>query len=123
MRAYTLGLRFFKYNIIDTCFIVLFFLPLSSCLAELVFSFRSSNWNLLTDAEAGKQEISNQQRENNNSVYTAEKSPDKRATNGGVEVSNASVVNSPDLSPVKNARNRETEEMEVRKTKVSLSFI
>lgn len=72
---------------------------------------RLSNRDLLADVEAEKQKVSNQ-RENNNSVYTAEKSPDKR-TNGGYE------VNSPDLSPVKNARNGETEEAEVRKTKVS----
>lgn len=38
-------------------------------------------------------------------------------------MNNASVVNSPDLSPMKNARNGEAEETEVRKTKVSLSFI
>lgn len=55
-------------------------------------------------------------------MYAAEKSPDKRTTNGGVEVNNASVVNSPDLSPVKNVRNGEAEEAEVRKTKVGLSF-
>lgn len=33
-------------------------------------------------------------------------------------MNNAGVVNSPDLSPVKNVRNGETEETEVRKTKV-----
>ncbi|TGZ45944.1 Uncharacterized protein DBV15_02738 [Temnothorax longispinosus] len=66
--------------------------------------------------QAEKQAISNQ-RENNNSVYAAEKSPDKRTTNGGVEMNNASVVNSPDLSPIKNVRNGEAEEAEVRKTK------
>lgn len=55
-------------------------------------------------------------------MYAAEKSPDKRATNGGVEVNNTSVVNSPDLSPVKNIRNGEGDEAEVRKTKVGLSF-
>ncbi|XP_024876390.1 FERM, ARHGEF and pleckstrin domain-containing protein 1-like isoform X3 [Temnothorax curvispinosus] len=69
-----------------------------------------------TDVQAEKQAISNQ-RENNNSVYAAEKSPDKRTTNGGVEMNNASVVNSPDLSPIKNVRNGEAEEAEVRKTK------
>lgn len=37
-------------------------------------------------------------------------------------MNNASVVNSPDLSPVKNIRNGEAEEAEVRKTKVSFSF-
>lgn len=52
-------------------------------------------------------------------MYATEKSPDKRATNGGVEVN---VVNLPDLSPVKNIRNGEMEEAEVRKTKVGLSF-
>ncbi|XP_071553838.1 FERM, ARHGEF and pleckstrin domain-containing protein 1-like [Temnothorax nylanderi] len=70
----------------------------------------------ITYVQAEKQAISNQ-RENNNSVYAAEKSPDKRTTNGGVEMNNASVVNSPDLSPIKNVRNGEAEEAEVRKTK------
>ncbi|XP_012060852.1 PREDICTED: FERM, RhoGEF and pleckstrin domain-containing protein 1-like [Atta cephalotes] len=69
-----------------------------------------------TYVQAKKQEISNQ-RENNNSVYTTEKLPNKRTTNGGVEMNNASVVNSPDLSPIKNIRNGEIEETEVRKTK------
>jgi len=55
-------------------------------------------------------------------VYTVEKSPDKRTTNGGGEVNSASVVNSPDLSPVKHVRNGEAEETEVRKTKVSFVF-
>lgn len=55
-------------------------------------------------------------------MYAAEKLPDRRTTNGGVEVNNASVVNSPDLSPVKNVRNGEAEEADVRKTKVCLSF-
>lgn len=54
-------------------------------------------------------------------MYAAEKSPDKR-TNGEVEVNNVGVVNSPDLSPVKNVRNGEAEETEVRKTKVSVSL-
>lgn len=35
-------------------------------------------------------------------------------------MNNASVVNSPDLSPIKNIRNGEAEEAEVRKTKVDL---
>ena len=38
-------------------------------------------------------------------------------------MNNASVVNSPDLSPIKNIRNGEAEETEVRKTKVDLLII
>jgi len=38
-------------------------------------------------------------------------------------MNNASVVNSPDLSPIKNIRNGEIEEIEVRKTKVDLLLI
>jgi len=57
------------------------------------------------------------QRENNNSVF-AEKSPDKGTIKGEIELNNASMVNSPDLSPVKNVRYGE-EEAEIRKTKVS----
>jgi len=85
---------------------------------EFLFLSGLSNWYLFTDVQAEKQKISNQ-RENNNSVYAAEKSPDKRTTNGGVEIN---VINSPDLSPAKNVRNGEAEETEVKKTKVSLSF-
>ncbi|XP_029166816.1 FERM, ARHGEF and pleckstrin domain-containing protein 1-like [Nylanderia fulva] len=65
--------------------------------------------------EADKQEISNQ-RENNNFVYT-EKSSAKRATNGEVEVKVYKVGESPDLSPVKNARNGEAEETEVKRAR------
>lgn len=82
---------------------------------------RLSNRDLLADVEAERQEVSNR-RENNNSVYTAEKSPDKGTANGGVEAKNASVVNSPDLSPMKNARNGDAEEAEIRKTKVCLTI-
>lgn len=46
-------------------------------------------------------------------------SPENRATNGLVETSNASIADTPDLSPVKHARNGELEDAEVRKTKVS----
>lgn len=98
---------------------LLYFSHISSCSAKFLPGL--SNWYLFADVQAEEQEISNQ-RENNNSVYAAEKSPDKRTTNGGIEVNNASVVNSPDLSPVKNIRNGEAEEAEVRKTKVSFSF-
>lgn len=42
----------------------------------------------------------------------------EKRTNGVAEMNNASMVNSPDLSPVKNLRNGEIEETEVRKTKV-----
>lgn len=70
-----------------------------------------------TDVQAEKQEISNQ-RENNNSLYVTEKLSNKQqTTNGGGEVNNASVINSPDFSPVKNVRNGEAEEAEIRKTK------
>ncbi|XP_035740182.1 FERM, ARHGEF and pleckstrin domain-containing protein 1-like isoform X1 [Vespa mandarinia] len=69
------------------------------------------------DIEGKKQdESSKQQQENNNSVFTTELSQEKR-TNGVAEMNNASIVNSPDLSPVKNLRNGEIEETEVRKTK------
>ncbi|XP_017793131.1 PREDICTED: FERM, RhoGEF and pleckstrin domain-containing protein 1-like isoform X1 [Habropoda laboriosa] len=67
------------------------------------------------DTETDKQGTPNKQ-ENNNSVYVNEKSPEKR-TNGMVATSNASMVNTPDLSPVKNIRNGEVEDGEIRKTK------
>lgn len=70
-----------------------------------------------TDTETDKQEKAKKQ-ENNNSVFANEKSPEKR-TNGMTETSNPSMVNTPDLSPVKNIRNGEMEDAEVRKTKVS----
>lgn len=94
-------------------------LSLSFFVFSQVFLFLPglSNRYLFTDVQAEKQEISNQ-RENNNSVYAAEKSSDKRSMNGGIEVNNASVINLPGLSPVKNIRNGEEEEAEVRKTKV-----
>ncbi|XP_014599700.1 PREDICTED: FERM, RhoGEF and pleckstrin domain-containing protein 1-like isoform X2 [Polistes canadensis] len=66
--------------------------------------------------EEAQDESSKQRQENNNSVFTTEISQEKR-TNGVAEMNNASVVNSPDLSPVKNLRNGEIEDTEVRKTK------
>lgn len=120
MRAYIRSYVFSDTSSTHTHFylLVLFLTPFFHMFNEIAIWL--SNWDLLADVEAEKQEISNQ-RENNNSVYAAEKSPDKR-TNGGVEVNNAGVVNSPDLSPIKNARNGETEETEVRKTKVNVPF-
>lgn len=69
------------------------------------------------DTESDKQGTP-KKRENNNSVFANEKpSPENRAANGLVETSNASIVDTPDLSPVKHARNGELEDAEVRKTK------
>ncbi|CAD1475870.1 unnamed protein product, partial [Heterotrigona itama] len=55
--------------------------------------------------------------ENNNSVFADEKSSPEKRTNGTMDTSNASMANTPDLSPVKNIRNGEVEDAEVRKTK------
>ncbi|XP_011057817.1 PREDICTED: FERM, RhoGEF and pleckstrin domain-containing protein 1-like [Acromyrmex echinatior] len=102
----------------SSCFFFLFssFFPFFMPYLFIAMPDSSFDTDDTTCVQAEKQEISNQ-RENNNSVYTAEKSPNKRTTNGGVEMNNASVVNSPDLSPIKNIRNGEAEETEVRKTK------
>lgn len=79
------------------------------------FSYLSS----FTDTETDKQGTpAKRQQENNNSVFANEKSPEKRTNGIVVETSNASMVNTPDLSPVKNIRNGEVEDTEVRKTKV-----
>ena len=75
-----------------------------------------TNDSLLTDSETEKQDQS-PKKENNNSVFANSKSPEKRA-NGVAEISNLSMVNTPDLSPVKTLRNGEVEDVEVRRTKV-----
>ncbi|XP_043513816.1 FERM, ARHGEF and pleckstrin domain-containing protein 1-like isoform X2 [Frieseomelitta varia] len=68
------------------------------------------------DTEVDRQEKSKKQ-ENNNSVFANEKSSPEKRTNGTMDTSNASMANTPDLSPVKNIRNGEVEDTEVRKTK------
>lgn len=88
-------------------------------LARITFSYLSS----FTDTETDKQGTpAKRQQENNNSVFANEKSPEKRTNGIVVETSNASMVNTPDLSPVKNIRNGEVEDTEVRKTKVTFNF-
>ncbi|XP_076243527.1 FERM, ARHGEF and pleckstrin domain-containing protein 1 isoform X1 [Calliopsis andreniformis] len=70
------------------------------------------------DTETDKQGSPKKQQENNNSVFANDKSPfEKCATNGMVDTSNTSIINTPDLSPVKNVKNGEVEDAEVRKTK------
>lgn len=54
--------------------------------------------------------------QNNNFVFTNTKSPEKR-TNGVPEISNNSMVNTPDLSPLKTLKNEDAEDAEVRKMK------
>lgn len=91
----------------------------SITLTRITFSYLSS----FTDTETDKQGTpAKRQQENNNSVFANEKSPEKRTNGIVVETSNASMVNTPDLSPVKNIRNGEVEDTEVRKTKVTFHF-
>ena len=80
--------------------------------------FRSLTCLPFTDTEIDRQEKPKKQ-ENNNSVFANEKSSPEKRTNGTMDTSNASMANTPDLSPVKNIRNGEVEDAEVRKTKVS----
>lgn len=76
-----------------------------------------------TDTETDKQGTpTKRQQENNNSVFANEKSPEKRTNGIVVETGNAGMVNTPDLSPVKNIRNGEVEDTEIRKTKVIFLF-
>lgn len=76
-----------------------------------------------TDTETDKQGTpGKRQQENNNSVFANEKSPEKRTNGIVVETGNAGMVNTPDLSPVKNIRNGEVEDTEIRKTKVIFLF-
>lgn len=60
--------------------------------------------------------------QNNNFVFTNTKSPEKR-TNGVPEISNNSMVNTPDLSPLKTLKNEDAEDAEVRKMKVLSKII
>lgn len=81
--------------------------------AEVSFAYLSS----FTDTEADNQ--GTPKKENNNSVYASDKSPsEKYSANGVLDTGNSSIGNTPDLSPVKNVRNGEVDDAEVRKTKV-----
>nr|XP_031835474.1 FERM, ARHGEF and pleckstrin domain-containing protein 2-like [Nomia melanderi] len=56
--------------------------------------------------------------ENNNSVFASDRSPENRPVNGVIDNSNSNIVDTPDLSPVKQVvRNGEVEDIEIRKTK------
>ncbi|XP_012274330.1 FERM, ARHGEF and pleckstrin domain-containing protein 1 isoform X2 [Orussus abietinus] len=68
-----------------------------------------------TDTETEKQDLPSKQK-NNNSVFAAMKTPEKRA-NGVADISSVSIVNTPDLSPIKNMRNGDVDDAEIRKTK------
>ncbi|XP_033232082.1 FERM, ARHGEF and pleckstrin domain-containing protein 1-like [Belonocnema kinseyi] len=74
-----------------------------------------ANYSFLTDSETEKEDLS-PKKENNNSVFANSKSPEKKA-NGVPEISNLSMVNTPELSPVKTMRNGEIEDVEVKRTK------
>ena len=56
-------------------------------------------------------------KENNNSVFVNLRSPEKKA-NGVPEISNISIVNTLDINPMRNVRNGEAEDVEVKRTKV-----
>ena len=70
--------------------------------------------------EGAKQEEPAKQ-ENNNSFFADTRIPEKQ--NGVAEINvNVNVINTPDLSPVKNIRNGDVEDPEIRKTKVTYNL-
>ena len=123
----SMRLEFISFFFFPSLTSVYFSLYISSIWPQIFFvlrgpvsirEFRSLTCLPFTDTEVDRQEKPKKQ-ENNNSVFANEKSSPEKRTNGTMDTSNASMANTPDLSPVKNIRNGEVEDAEVRKTKVS----
>lgn len=82
-----------------------------------IFCNGVNNLSSFTDVETPK-ETETEKRENNNSFFADTRINDKHS-NGVPEINvNVNVINTPDLSPVKNLRNGDIEDPDARKTKV-----
>lgn len=105
-----------------------YFLGPSARFCALYLCFRDANRNSLsdscafTDSGTDNKPGAPKRPENNNSVFASDRSPENRPVNGVVDNSNSNIVDTPDLSPVKQVvRNGEVEDIEIRKTKAGFT--